>query len=112
MISKITAVAFVATIAFGAASAGASIDDATATKLMNSGGCRACHAVDKKLVGPAYKDVASKRKGQADAIEVLTKAVRTGSKGVYGGSIAMPASNASRISDADLHDLLEWVLSR
>jgi cytochrome c len=106
------AAAFIGAIAFGAGSAHAAIDDAAAANLMKTAGCRACHSVDKKLVGPAYKDVAAKRKGQADAIAVLTKAVRTGSKGVYGGPVAMPPTDAARISDSDLHDLLEWVLSR
>jgi cytochrome c len=112
MKSGIVAIGFIGAMMFGAGSASAAIDDAKAAGLMKTGGCRACHSVDKKVVGPAYKDVAQKRKGQADAIDVLTKAVRTGSKGVYGGPVPMPPTDAARISDADLHDLLEWVLSK
>ncbi len=100
------------TLLLVATSANAAIDDAKGAALMRSGGCRTCHSVDKKLVGPAYKDVALRHKGDAGAIAVLTKAVRTGSKGVYGGPVPMPPTDAKMISDADLHDLLEWVLSK
>jgi cytochrome c len=112
MKSQITAIAFIGGIVFGTTSAYAAIDDAKATELMKTGGCRACHSVDKKIVGPAYKDVAQKRKAQPDAIAVLTKAVRSGSKGAYGGPVPMPPTDAAKISDGDLHELLEWVLTK
>jgi len=98
-------------LALGAATANAALDDAKAQDLMKSGGCSICHSVDKKLIGPAYKDVAQKHKGQADAVTTLEKSVRAGSKDVY-GPIPMPATPASKLSDADLHQLLEWVLTR
>jgi len=112
MNTNIARLGFALVIAFGSASASAVIDDAKAASLMKSGGCRSCHSVSKKVVGPAYTEVAAKHKGEANAIEALTKSVRTGSKGVYGGPAPMPPTNATMISDADLHDLLEWVLSK
>lgn len=112
MRTKITAVTCIGVLVFAAGSANAAIDDAKATALMKSGDCSSCHSVEKKLVGPAYKDVSQKHKGDANAIAVLTKAVRTGSKGVYGGPIAMPPTGAAKINDADLHDLLDWILTK
>jgi cytochrome c len=96
-------------LAAGAASAG--LDDAAALGVMKKSGCSACHSVDKKVVGPAYKDVALKRKGEKDAAATLEKSVRTGSKGTY-GAIPMPPNAASKISDGDLHSLVEWILTK
>jgi len=89
----------------------AAVDDAQAKELMKKGGCIACHAVNNKVVGPAYKDVAAKHKGQADADIALILAVRKGSKGVY-GPVPMPATPPARISDTELHDLAEWILTK
>ena len=75
------------------------------------GNCGACHAVKSKVVGPAYKDVAQKRKAEPDAIAKLMATVRAGSKGTY-GPIPMPPVGADKIGDADLHDLIEWILSK
>ena len=112
MRSQITAITCIGAMLFAAGSADAAMDDAKAVGLMKSSGCSSCHSVEKRLVGPAYKDVSQKRKGEADAIAVLTKAVRAGSKGVYGGPVAMPPTSAAKINDADLHDLLEWILTK
>ena len=78
---------------------------------MNKAGCLACHTKDKKLVGPAYKDVAAKYKGQADAVAKLSEKVRKGGQGVY-GPVPMPPTGADKISDADLKAAIEWVLSQ
>ena len=72
-------------------------------------GCMACHTVEKKLVGPAYKDVSAKYKGQADAATKLADKVRKGGTGVW-GQIPMPANPADKISDADLKIVLAWIL--
>jgi cytochrome c len=90
--------------------AGAQADiEATMTKA----GCLACHTKDKKLVGPAYKDVAAKYKGQADAVAKLSEKVRKGSVGVWGPPpIPMPATGPDKISDADLKAAIEWVLKQ
>ena len=98
-------------LALAVSPARAVIDDAKGQALLKSGGCVACHSIDKKLVGPAFKTVAAKHKGQADAIATLTKTVRTGGKGVY-GPVPMPPNPVAKISDADLHDLLEWLLAQ
>jgi cytochrome c len=86
-----------------AASAPALANLALATKHS----CTACHAVDKKLVGPAYQDVAKKYAGQKDAEAMLVNSVRKGSAGKW-GPVPMPA-NASP-SDAELQTLVKWIL--
>ena len=70
-------------------------------------GCMACHGVDKKMVGPAYKDIAAKYKADAGAAALLTKHVREGSKGVW-GAVAMPPQ--TKISDDDLKAVVAWIL--
>ena len=91
--------------------ANAAIDDKKANEIMSKAGCSACHTVDKKLVGPSYKDVAKKQKGAKDAAAMLTKKVRDGGAGAY-GQIPMPPNPKEKISDADLKALVEWVLSK
>jgi len=70
--------------------------------------CTACHAVDKKLVGPAYQDVAAKHKGDAGAVAKLVEKVKKGGSGVY-GPVPMPPNPA--VPDADVKALVEWVLA-
>jgi len=98
-------------LVLGAHPVHAAIDDAKAADLMKAGGCSVCHAVDKKLIGPAYKDVSAKHKGDAGAGAALEKAVRSGSHDVY-GKIPMPPVPASKFSDDDLHSLVEWILTK
>ncbi len=78
-------------------------------QLAQKGGCVACHAVDKKLVGPAFKDVADKYKGQKEAAAKLIDKVRHGGTGVW-GSMAMPATGPDKLSDAELKAVIDWVL--
>ena len=69
--------------------------------------CMACHAVDKKLVGPAFKDVAAKYAGQGgEAVESLTQKVMKGGAGVW-GPVPMPAN--PQVTAAEAHQLVEWV---
>ena len=70
--------------------------------------CLACHAVDKKVVGPAYKDVAAKYAGQKDAVEKLSQKVMKGGSGVW-GQIPMPAN--PQVNDAEAKQLVTWILS-
>lgn len=72
--------------------------------------CTACHTQDKKLVGPAFKEIAAKYRGQKDAAAQLADKVRKGGKGVW-GPIPMPASGPDKISDAELKAALDWVLA-
>ena len=70
--------------------------------------CMACHAVDKKLVGPAYKEVAKKYAGDKTATEKLATKIQKGGSGVW-GAIPMPAN--PQVSDADAKKLAAWVLA-
>jgi cytochrome c len=92
----------------GAASA--QMDDKTAADLMNKAGCGACHKVDAKSVGPAYKEVAKKHAGK-DVAATLAAKVRKGGAGVY-GPVPMPPTGPDKISDADLGKLIAWILKR
>lgn len=74
--------------------------------------CMSCHQVDKKVVGPAYKDVAAKYKGQKDAAAYLTERILKGSlpgKIVFGGPMGMPPN--AQVTDAEAKQLAAWVLS-
>jgi cytochrome c len=70
--------------------------------------CMACHAIDKKVVGPAYKDVAAKYAGQKDALDKLSKKVVTGGAGVW-GPVPMPAN--TQVNDAEAKQLVQWILT-
>ena len=83
---------------------------ASDTEAMKKAGCLACHAVDKKIVGPSYKDVAKKYAGQPDAVAKLTEKVRKGGSGVW-GPVPMSPNPVSKISDADLKVAVEYILS-
>jgi cytochrome c len=70
--------------------------------------CTACHAIDKKLIGPSYKDVAAKYASDKDALAKLSKKVREGGVGVW-GQIPMPAN--PQVSADEATTLAKWVLS-
>ena len=70
--------------------------------------CMACHAVDKKLVGPAYKEVAAKYAGQKDAADKLAEKVIKGGVGVW-GQVPMPANTP--VTPAEAKTLVTWILS-
>ena len=72
-------------------------------------GCLSCHAVDRKVVGPAYKDVAAKYKGDADAETKLIKKVKGGGSGVW-GKMPMPA-NLGKMTDEEYKITVDWILS-
>lgn len=76
--------------------------------LMTKGGCVACHSVDKKMVGPSYKDIAAKYKGQ-DAVANLMDKVRKGGSGSF-GAIPMAPTPATKINDADLKTVVQAIL--
>ncbi len=75
--------------------------------LAKSKNCMACHAVDKKLVGPSYKDVAKKYAGDKTAADKLATKIMKGGSGVW-GAIPMPAN--PQVSDAEAKKLASWVL--
>ncbi len=70
--------------------------------------CTACHAVDKKLVGPAFKDIAAKYAGQPDAVGGLAQKVVKGGAGVW-GPVPMPAN--TQVSEADAKQLVQWIMT-
>ena len=91
------------------AASGAYAMDAVAAKaLASKSACLACHAVDKKLVGPSYKDVAAKHKGQADAEAKVAARIKSGGSGMY-GPIPMPAQ--PNLKDDELKLLAAWILA-
>ena len=76
--------------------------------LAQKNNCLGCHAVAHKLVGPAYKEVAAKYVGQADAQALVMESIRNGSAGKWGD---LPMPPHPKLSDADLKKLAIWVLS-
>jgi cytochrome c5 len=88
--------------------AGAPLDLTSGTAMMQKYGCSACHAVDKKIVGPAYQDVAAKYKGDKDAPAKLVQKVKAGGSGVW-GQVPMPPNSA--VPDEDVKALVTWILS-
>ena len=76
--------------------------------LAQSKNCMSCHAVDKKLVGPSYKDVAAKYAGQKDAADKLATKIQKGGAGVW-GSIPMPPNN---VTEAEAKKLAAWVMTQ
>lgn len=89
--------------AVAAVSAPAMADEA----LAKGKNCMACHAVDKKLVGPSYKDVAKKYAGDAKAVDMLATKIQKGGSGVW-GAIPMPAN--PQVNDADAKKLAAWIM--
>ena len=95
-----------AALALFAAGNASAVDPADLAK---KSGCLACHAVDKKLVGPAYKDVAAKYKGDKTAEAKLVEKVKKGGSGVWG---AVPMPPNTLVKDDDIKTLVKWVLSQ
>ncbi|MBM3350585.1 MAG: c-type cytochrome [Betaproteobacteria bacterium] len=83
-------------------------DAAAAKALAQKSGCLACHSVDQKVLGPAYKDVAAKYKGDKSAEAKLVEKVKKGSSGTW-GNVPMPAH--AHVKDADITTIVQWVLS-
>jgi cytochrome c len=77
--------------------------------LAQKSGCLACHAVDKKVLGPAFKDVAAKYKGDKSAEGKLVAKVKAGGSGVW-GPMPMPA-NSPQVKDEDIKSIVQWILT-
>ena len=83
-------------------------------ELARRAGCLECHSVDKKVIGPAYHDVAARYKDNSRARETLKEKVKKGGKGNWTdvtGGVPMPPHSAL-LSDAEIRTLVDWVLSR
>ncbi|NWK78904.1 c-type cytochrome [Aquitalea sp. LB_tupeE] len=81
---------------------------ASGPELAKQYNCLACHSVDAKLVGPSYKQVAAKYKGQ-DVTAKLMQKVKAGGSGSFG---AIPMSPNPQVPDADLKQLVTWILAQ
>ena len=86
-----------------------SLDNAKAEAMMKKDGCAACHAIDKKIVGPAYVDVAAKYKGDKNAVAMLSKK----SEGRQHRRVGTDpdAAECRRRRDADITELVTWIMS-
>ena len=71
--------------------------------------CMGCHQLAMKVVGPAYKDVAAKYAGQADAVDKLSNSILNGSKGVW--KMPMPMMAPNKVTPEEAKQLAEWVLT-
>jgi cytochrome c len=98
-----------AAVVLGLAGLAAALPSQANEELAKKYACLACHAVDKKVVGPAYKDVAAKYRGDSKAEQVLFDSIKKGSQGKW-GQVPMPP-NAS-VPDADIRTLAKWILSQ
>jgi cytochrome c len=78
-------------------------------ELAKKNNCLACHTVDKKILGPAYKDVAAKYENNPENVTMLVEKVKKGGSGNWG---QMPMPPNPMVSDADAKTLVEWVLSQ
>jgi len=85
------------------------VDAAAAKALAQKSGCLACHSVDKAVMGPAYKDVAAKYKGNASAEAKLVAKVKAGGSGVWGPAPMPPMGG--QVKEADIKTIVQWVLS-
>jgi cytochrome c len=91
------------------AAAVVSVPAVASPELAKKHACFACHAVDKKLVGPSYKDVAAKYRGDKGAEGKLLDKVKKGSQGTW-GQVPMPPNAA--VPDGDVRALVKWILSQ
>lgn len=95
-------------LSFAAVAALASVPARASADLAQKKNCMACHAMDKKVIGPAYKDVAIKYAGQKDAADKLAQKILKGGAGAW-GAVPMPAN--PQVSDAEAKTLAAWVLA-
>ena len=87
--------------------ADAALDNAAAEALMKKNGCAGCHEVGRKVIGPAFQDVAARYRGDNEARRRLTDKVKRGGTHVW-GEAAMPPNVLA--SDADIAALVDWIL--
>jgi cytochrome c len=78
-------------------------------KIAIQAGCATCHAADRKVIGPSYREIAAKYKAQPNASKLLAERVRKGGQGVW-GPVPMAPTPAEKLSDADLKAVVAWLL--
>jgi cytochrome c len=79
-----------------------------AEKLMSGSDCSSCHSTDRKVVGPAYRDIAKKYATQGDASEKLARSIRQGGSGNWGSVAMTPHAD---LKDDQLSEIVAWILS-
>jgi len=94
-------------LAFAASAAIVAAPAAASEALLKKYNCTACHAIDKKVVGPAYKDVAKKYAGNAGAEKMLVEKVKKGGSGTW-GQVPMPPNPT--VPDGDLNTMVKFIL--
>ena len=98
-----TAVLATASLAVASAALADELED-----MMKKYGCNACHSEDKKVIGPSYKDVAAKYKGDAGAVAKLSEKVKKGGSGVW-GPVPMPPN--AQVPDPEIKKMVELILA-
>lgn len=93
----------------GAAPAAAAPSEDPVQKLLSTNACIACHAVDRKLIGPGFREIARRYQGQGDAPDQLVKKIREGGSGVWG---ATPMPPHRHLGDADLKVMVGWIMQQ
>ena len=104
--TAITLAAVLGAIAFAS---GARAQAPDGPKLAQQKACLACHQIDKKLVGPAYKEVAAKYRADKNAVANMVKSIRNGSQGKWGPQVPMPPNTT--VNDAEAAILAKWILT-
>ncbi|CAN5496401.1 c-type cytochrome [soil metagenome] len=102
------ALSLAASVAAVAASMSVSLPAFANPELAKSKNCMACHTVDKRLVGPGFKEIAVKYAGDKDAVDKLSVKVIKGGAGVW-GPVPMPAN--TQVSEAEAKTLTNWILT-
>lgn len=102
------AIVFAAGAALAAGFEAQAADAQAAEALAKTSGCLVCHTVDKKLVGPAYTEIAAKYRNDKSAPAKLAQKVKEGGKGVWGD---IPMAPNAHVKDADIKTLVDWILS-
>ncbi|OGA50956.1 MAG: cytochrome C [Betaproteobacteria bacterium RIFCSPLOWO2_12_FULL_62_13] len=100
--------ALAAAASLSLASGAFAADPQPAEALAKKNGCLACHTVDKKVLGPSYKDIAAKYRNNKGAGAELIKKVKAGGKGVW-GDVPMPPN--AHVKDEDIKTMVQWILS-
>ncbi|WP_250522797.1 MULTISPECIES: c-type cytochrome [unclassified Caballeronia] len=100
--------AVIVAASFGVSAAEQTVSSANAMAIARSNACMGCHAIDRKLVGPSFQQVAEKYKGDPQASTMLEKKVKNGGAGVW-GSIPMPSH--PKMNDADIKTVVSWILA-
>ena len=105
---KVVAITLAAAAGFTLATGAHAADPKAAEALAKSSGCLACHTVDKKLIGPGFKEIADKYRKDKGAEASLIKKVKEGGKGAWGD---IPMTPNAHVKDEDIKTMVQWILS-